>query len=295
MDLTRPSELKPFLAAHGLHLSKRFGQNFLIDRNHLMRVVETADVRPDDLLFEIGPGVGTLTVELAQRAAKVLSVELDRGVLPALRETTAPYSNVEIVEGDALRLDLPTFLPERWGVPSENALGKVAANIPYNITSPILVLLLENRRFFRSVTLMVQREVADRLRAKPGSDDYGALSVFVQFHAAVSVAGIVPRRAFFPPPKVDSAVIHLVPYATPPVETPDPDLFLLISRAAFGQRRKTLQNALTNAGTLPFDRERILAALAASGVDGQRRGETLSLEEFAAISRVLYALKTAVH
>jgi 16S rRNA (adenine1518-N6/adenine1519-N6)-dimethyltransferase len=285
MDLTKPSELKALLSAHGLHLSKRFGQHFLVDRTHLLRVVDTAQVGPEDDVFEIGPGVGTLTVELAQRAAKVVSVELDRSVYPVLAEVVAAYGNVTAVQGDALRLEFGELLGEHWG---EGQTGKVVANIPYNITSPLLIKLLESKRLFRSITLMVQKEVADRLRAKPGSEDYGSLTVFAQFHAAVSVAATVPRGAFFPPPNVDSAIVHLVPRAAPPVAVPSEEAFFAVSRAAFGQRRKTVQNALTNAPALDFPRERIVAALAAAGVDGQRRGETMSLDEIAAVTRALY-------
>lgn len=286
MDLTKPSELKRLLAAHGLHLSKRFGQNFLVDRVHLMRVVDTAAVGPEDHIFEIGPGVGTLTVELAQRAASVVSVELDRSVIPALTAVTVDYPTVTIVQDDALRIDLPAFLGERWG----QTPGKVVANIPYNITSPLIVKLLENKRLFRSITLMVQKEVADRLRAKPATDDYGALSVFAQYHAEVTAPFVVPKGAFFPPPKVDSAIIHLIPRDAPPVEVPSDAAFFSVSRSAFGQRRKTLLNALTNAEALPFAREDIHSALETAGIDGQRRGETLTLEEIAAVTRVLYRL-----
>jgi 16S rRNA (adenine1518-N6/adenine1519-N6)-dimethyltransferase len=285
VDLTKPSELKRLLAAHGLHLSKRFGQNFLVDRIHLMRVVDTAGVGPEDRVFEIGPGVGTLTVELARRAASVVSVELDRSVIPALTAVTVEFPHVAIVQDDALRLDLPAFLGDRWG----DAPGKVVANIPYNITSPLLIRLLENKRLFRSITLMVQKEVADRLKAKPASDDYGALSVFAQYHAEVTAPFVVPKGAFFPPPKVDSAIVHLIPRAAPPVDVPSDDAFFAVSRSAFGQRRKTLLNALTNAEALPFSREQIVAALETAGVDGQRRGETLTLEEIAAVARALYS------
>jgi 16S rRNA (adenine1518-N6/adenine1519-N6)-dimethyltransferase len=244
-----------------------------------------AQVGPEDNVFEIGPGVGTLTVELAQRAAKVVSVELDRALYPILTEVIAPFPNVTVVQGDALRLDLAAFLREQWG---EGQTGKAVANIPYNITSSLLVQLLESKRLFHSLTLMVQKEVADRLRAKPGGDDYGALTVFAQYHATVTVAAVVPRGAFFPPPKVDSAIVHLVPRIVPPVDAPSEEAFFAVSRAAFGQRRKTLQNALTNAPALPFPRETIVAALAAAGVDGQRRGETLHLEEIAAVARALF-------
>ena len=291
MDLTQPSQLKRLLNQHGLHLSRRFGQNFLVDRTHLMRVVSSAEIGAGDSVFEIGPGVGTLTLELAARAARVVCVELDRTILPALRAVTASTGNVAVVEGDALRLDLPTFLREHLGEPPY----KVAANIPYNITSPILVMLLENKTLFQSITLMVQREVADRLCAPPDTPAYGALSVFIQFHATAEVAGIVPKGAFYPPPKVDSAVVHLIPRPAPPVDVPSEADFFRVSRAAFGQRRKTLSNALANAPTLPFDRETVQAALATAGVDGGRRGETLSLAEIAAITRALpFAASPAV-
>ncbi len=268
-------------------LSKRFGQNFLVERVHLERVVDTAQVGPDDLILEIGPGAGTLTLELAKRARRVATVELDRGLLPVLADVLAPYSNTSVTQADALKLDLPAFLREQFGAETSPADVKVVANIPYNITSPLLVKFLEVKPAFASITLMVQKEVADRLRAQPGGDAYGSITVFAQFYAEVSVAGIVPRGAFFPPPKVDSAVLHLIPRTAPPVEVPSEAAFFAVSRAAFGQRRKTLSNALTNSPKLPFDRETILAALVEAGIDGQRRGETLSLAEIAAIVRAL--------
>jgi len=288
VDLTKPSELKRLLLAHRLHLSKRFGQNFLVERVHLERAVTAAEVGPEDRILEIGPGVGTLTVELAQRAAKVAAVELDRTLLPVLAEVLAPYGDrVTVTSADALKLDLPVFLREQFGEAVGTAGVKVVANIPYNITSPLLVQFLEIKPPLRSVTLMVQKEVADRLRARPGTDDYGALSVFVQFYAEVSMVSVVPRGSFFPPPKVDSAIVHLVPRTTPPVAVPSEPIFFSVSRAAFGQRRKTLSNALTNAPSLSFDRPTVDAALGVAGIDGQRRGETLSLEEIAAIARAL--------
>ena len=285
MDLTKPGDLKRLLEAHGLHLTKRFGQHFLTSRVHLEKVIEAASVGAGDFIFEIGPGVGTLTVELAQRAAKVVSVELDRGIVPLLTENVAAFPNVTIVQADALKLDLPALLDEQWGVGTR---GKVVANIPYNITSPLLVKLLETKDRFSSLTLMVQKEVADRLRAAPDTANYGSLTVFARFYAEITVPASVPRGAFFPPPKVDSAVIHLVPHPVPPVEVPSAEAFFLISRAAFGQRRKTLLNALTNAESVPFDRERILSALEAVKIDGQRRGETLNLNELASLTRALF-------
>ena len=282
MDLTHPSNLKRLLQAHGLQLSKRFGQNFLVDRSHLMRVVEAAQITSADNVFEVGPGVGTLTVELAQRAKRVVSVEFDRAVLPALAETIAPFENVIMVQADALKLALGDFLPLHFGAEP----AKVVANIPYNITSPLLVQMLPNQRFI-SLTLMVQKEVAQRLTAVPDTENYGSLSVFAQFYAHVSMAGVVPRGAFYPPPRVDSAVVHLMVRAAPPVAVPNETAFFAVSRAAFGQRRKTLLNALTNAPTLDFSKEQIAGALAACGIDGIRRGETLSLSEIAALSFAL--------
>lgn len=268
-------------------LSKRFGQNFLVERVHLERVVDTAQVGPNDRILEIGPGAGTLTLELAKRARRVATVELDRGLLPVLADVLAPYTNTSVTQADALKLDIPAFLREQFGAEISPSEVKVVANIPYNITSPLLVKFLEVKPPFASLTLMVQKEVADRLRAQPGGDAYGSITVFAQFYAEVSVTGVVPRGAFFPPPKVDSAVLHLIPRPAPPVDVPSEAVFFAVSRAAFGQRRKTLSNALTNAPSLPFDRETILNALSEAGIDGQRRGETLSLPEIAAIVRAL--------
>ena len=283
MDLTKPSELKAVLSRHGLMLSKRFGQNFLVSRSHLLKVVEAADVQAGDRVFEIGPGAGTLTVELASRADRVVAVELDRSLPPVLGEVLAPFPHATLVMGDAMKLDLPAFLREHLGEPPY----KVVANIPYNITSPILIRLLEHKALFVSITLMVQKEVAERLKATPGTAAYGSLSVFAQYQAEVSVAAIVPRGAFFPPPKVDSAVIHLIPRPVPPVDVPSDAAFFRVSRAVFGQRRKTLANALMGASPGGFAKEEVASALAETGVDGTRRGETLTLAEIAMLTRAL--------
>lgn len=286
MDLTKPTDLKRLLQTHGLHLTRKLGQHFLVDRTHLLRVVETASVGPDDAVLEIGPGVGTLTLELARRAARVVAVELDRGLLPVLGGVLAPFPHAVVVHADALKLDFGALLSERLG----DGRCKVVANIPYNITSPLITRLLEHKDRLVSITLMVQKEVALRLKAAPGTSDYGSFSVFAQFHADVSVAGIVPRGAFFPPPQVDSAIVQLLPRPSPPVIVPSEEEFFLVSRAAFGQRRKTLANALVGAPGLMFDRTAIDAACAAAAVDGQRRGETLSLDEIAALSRALFGV-----
>jgi 16S rRNA (adenine1518-N6/adenine1519-N6)-dimethyltransferase len=269
-------------------LSKRFGQNFLVERVHLERVIESAGVGPDDRIVEIGPGAGTLTIALAERGACVAAIELDRGLLPVLADALGPYSErVSVTQADALKLDLSSFVEAQFGIGVSPADVKVVANIPYNITSPLLIKLLQTAPAFQSVTLMIQKEVAERLCARPDDAEYGALTVFVQFHARIAITGTVPRGAFFPPPRVDSAIVHLVPHPVCPVSVSSEAAFFAVSRAAFGQRRKTLANALTNAPTLPFDREAVLAALAVAGVDGVRRGETLSLSEIAAIADAL--------
>lgn len=274
MELTRPSELKALLERHGLQLSRRFGQHFLVDRNHLEKIVAAAALTHDDTVLEIGPGAGVLTRELAARAGAVVSIELDRNLPPVLAEVMAEFDNWRLIEADALKYDWSTL-----------GATKVVANIPYNITSPLLVRMLEQRPPFASITLLVQKEVADRAKATPDSDAYGSLSVFMQFYAAVFVPALVPRGAFFPPPKVDSAILHLVPHPQPPVDVPSPEAFFAVSRAAFGQRRKVLLGALSHGMDRP--RDQILAALEATGVDPQRRAETLHLEEIAALARAL--------
>jgi 16S rRNA (adenine1518-N6/adenine1519-N6)-dimethyltransferase len=274
LDLTRPSDLRPLLERHGLSLQKRFGQNFLISRPHLERIVATAEVTEADTVLEVGPGAGVLTRELATRAGRVVAIELDRTLLPLLSESLDGLSNVTLIEGDALSVALPP------------GIDRVVANIPYNITSPLLVRLLSHRPAFHSLTLLVQKEVAKRLIATPGSPDYGALTVFLAYHGNARIALSVPRGVFLPAPKVDSAVIHIAPHATPPVEVPSEEALFSVSRAAFGQRRKTLANAL--AAGLERDRGEIERVLISEGIDPMRRGETLSLVDFATISRRLF-------
>jgi 16S rRNA (adenine1518-N6/adenine1519-N6)-dimethyltransferase len=279
IDLTKPSELRPLLARHGIELSKRFGQNFLVSRVHLEKAVAAAGITDSDFVFEIGPGAGVLTIELARRAGRVLAVELDRKLPPVLAEVMAEFPNFTLIQDDALKMSWDGLFPIDQTI-------KVAANIPYNITSPLLVKLLEHTPKFASITLLVQKEVADRLKSGPNDDFYGSLSVFTQFYASVTVPVSVPRNAFFPPPKVDSAVIHLIPHRAPIVETPSPEAFFAVSRAAFGQRRKMLLGALSHGMDRP--RPEILAALETANVAGDRRAETLTLAEIAAISRALF-------
>jgi 16S rRNA (adenine1518-N6/adenine1519-N6)-dimethyltransferase len=281
------AQLRPLFDKYGIQPTKRFGQNFLIDQNHLRRVVDTAQVEAGDCVLEIGPGAGSLTKALAEKGARVLALELDPYLLPLLGEVLAPYPNATVLQTDALKEDLGVLLPRHFG---EGKPVKVVANIPYNITSPLLIQFLTHTPKFASITLMVQREVAERLRAAPDTDNYGALTLFAQFYASVTLAAIVPKQSFLPPPKVDSAIIHLVPHATPPVEVPTPESFFTLTRAAFGQRRKTLNNALQSV----VEKEKLQEALERVGIDGIRRGETLGASEYAALARFLHLQEIAV-
>lgn len=258
---------------------KRLGQNFLIDRNVLNRIVDAAAIEAGSSVLEIGGGFGVVTRELAAWAERVVCVEADRALEAILRETLAGLENVEVVIADFLKLDLARMIEERGG-------GKwvVVGNLPYYITSPILVKLVEARRQLARMVLMVQREVADRLQARPGTDDYGALSVYVQYHCEMNSVLSVSRNVFYPVPEVDSELIRLVPRPSPPVAVQDEGLFFDIVRSAFGKRRKTLLNALSSSAGLAWNRDRAERALTAAGINAGRRGETLSMEEFARIA-----------
>lgn len=285
MNLSSPAAIAALLRRHNLHPRRRFGQNFLVDANTLAKIVTAGALAPGDAVLEIGAGLGVLTRALAEAvtpAGRVVALEIDTGLLPALAETVGELSQVEIVPGDVMALDWPAFLGAHFTGPSPIS---VVANIPYNITSPLLTALLDQRGRFARIVLLVQKEVAARLGAKPGTPDYSALGVFTQFHAQVETVGIVSRRVFFPPPDVDSAIVRLTPHAAPPVAVPDESLFFAVTRAAFGQRRKALLNALSGDPALGWSRERVAATLAAAGIDAGRRGETLSLEEFARLAQ----------
>ncbi len=276
MNLTAPSQVRALLKRYGLRPNRRLGQHFLIDANVLAKVVAAAELGPLDNVLEIGPGLGTLTHELARRAGRVVAVELDRALLPVLEETLAGLDNVTVVHGDAVRVDLAALC-------GGTAAWKVVANLPYGVTGPVVARLLESGRFALLV-VMVQLEVAQRMLAGPGSRDYGAFSVLVRYYAEPELVARVPATAFLPPPEVGSAVVRLRARAAPPVDA-DPRAFFAVVRAAFGHRRKSLRNALQaglaatarDAGRLPRE----------AGLDGERRGETLSLEEFAALARSL--------
>lgn len=270
------------LKTFNIHMSKKLGQNFLIDADIVRGIVDAADICPGDRVLEIGPGIGTLTQGLAEAGAEVTAVELDKKLPAVLARTLEGYDNVHIVPGDILKVNIPEIMgPEPF---------KVAANLPYYITTPIIMTLLERRLPISRLVTMVQKEVADRMVAAPGTKAYGALSVAVQYYTRPHVELDVPPRSFIPAPDVDSVVIVCDVREKPPVETTDEKLFFRVVRASFGQRRKTLSNALKGAG---FDKELIRQVLPAAGIDGSRRGETLSLDEFAAIANAIYVNRTS--
>ena len=285
MNLSSPAAVAALLKRHDLRPRRRFGQNFLVDGNTLAKIVTAGALGPGDAVLEIGAGLGVLTRSLAEAVTaggRVVALEIDADLLPALAETVGELPQVQVVPGDAMALEWPTFLDAHFAGAGPVS---VVANIPYNITSPLLTTLLDQRGRFARIVLLVQKEVAARLGAKPGTPDYSSLGVFSQYHAQVETVGIVSRRVFFPPPDVDSAIVRLTPHAAPPVAVADEALFFAVVRAAFGQRRKALLNALSGDPALGWDRERAAAALAAAGLDPGRRGETLSLEEFARLAQ----------
>ena len=288
-NLSSPAAVSALLKKHDLHPRRRFGQNFLVDGNTLAKIVTAGMLVPGDSVLEIGAGLGVLTNALAGAVTptgRVVSLEIDENLLPALGETVEDLPQVKIVLGDAMALDWPAFLEEHFG---DAAKVSVIANIPYNITSPLLTTLLDQHGRFTRIVLLVQKEVAARLGGKPATPDYSALSVFTQFHAQVETVGIVSRRVFFPPPDVDSAIVRLTPHTAPPVAVLDEALFFAVVRAAFGQRRKALLNALSGDPALGWSREQAAAALVAAEIDPNRRGETLTLVEFARLARPLAA------
>ena len=271
-----PKVTRHILSAFHLRASKRLGQNFLVDAGVVRAIVDAADLSPADTVLEIGPGIGTLTQGLAESGARIVAVELDKKLPAVLAETLKGYDNVTVVPGDILKLDILRIL--NLGVGER---FKVVANLPYYITTPILMALLEQHLPIERMVTMVQKEVAVRMTARPGSKDYGALSVAVQYHTDAHIVMDVPPRAFMPAPEVTSAVIACRVCETPAVHPTDEKLFFRLVRAAFGQRRKTLLNALTGAG---LTKELCRAGLAAAGIAESLRGEQLSLADFAQLS-----------
>ena len=261
------------LKTFNLRADKRLGQNFLVDEQIVNQIIAAAELDADDTVLEVGPGIGTLTQALAKTGAQVVAVELDRRLLPVLAKTLAGYDNIEIINEDILQLDI------RKAVPKENF--KVVANLPYYITTPIIFNLLEQKLPMERMVAMVQKEVAERMVAKPGGKDYGALSVAIQYYTEPEISFLVPPASFIPPPSVESAVIVCKRRQKPPVQIVNEKLFFRVVKAAFSVRRKMLSNALKNMG---IDNEQAAAWLELAGIDGKRRGETLSLAEFAALT-----------
>ncbi len=282
-NLGIPRNTIEVLQRHNFTFQKKYGQNFLVDPNVLERVMDAAGVSGEDCVLEIGPGIGTMTQLLAERAGKVVAVEIDRNLIPILEETLSPYSNVTVINEDILKLDVEETIRVR----GEGRPVKVVANLPYYITTPIIMSLLEGGAPLESITVMVQKEVAERMQAGPGTKDYGALSLAVQYYSRPEVAANVPPNCFIPRPNVGSAVIRLTRYGTPPVQAADPGKLFTVIRASFNQRRKTLANSLGNAPGLLASRERVAGILEEMGLPAMIRGEALTLEQFAELSNRL--------
>ena len=278
--LSNPKETIQVLQKHEFQFKKKFGQNFLIDPHVLDKIVDAAQITKDDFVLEIGPGIGTLTQYLCENARQVLAVEIDDKLIPILKETLQPYDNVEVLHGDILKQDIQQIADTY----NDGKPIKVVANLPYYITTPIIMELFESHVPLANVTVMVQKEVADRMKAEPGTKDYGALSLAVQYYAKPYIAAFVPPNCFMPRPNVGSAVIRLDCLASVPVEVHNEKLMFRLIRASFNQRRKTLQNGIANSAELSFTKEQAARAIEQAGFDVRIRGEKLGLEEFARLA-----------
>ncbi len=286
-NLGNPKNTIEIIQKYEFMFQKKFGQNFLIDTHVLEKIISAAGITKNDCVLEIGPGIGTMTQYLAENAGHVVAVEIDRNLIPILKETLADYDNVTVINEDILRVDIKALAEEyNGGKPI-----KVVANLPYYITTPIIMGLFESGVPIDNITVMVQKEVADRMKEGPGSKDYGALSLAVQYYAEPEIVANVPPNCFIPRPNVGSAVIRLTRHKEMPVEVKDPAMMFKIIRASFNQRRKTLQNGLGNAPELPYTKEQIAAAIAEMGLTPTIRGEALSLAQFAQLSDILGEMK----
>ena len=281
--LGSPQNTIAVLQKYNFVFQKKFGQNFLIDTHVLDKIIRSAEITKDDFVLEIGPGIGTMTQYLACAAGKVVAVEIDRALIPILADTLEGYDNVTVINEDVLKVDISKLAEEQNG----GRPIKVVANLPYYITTPIIMGLFEKNVPIKSITVMVQKEVADRMQVGPGTKDYGALSLAVQYYAKPYIVANVPPNCFMPRPKVGSAVIRLERYEEPPVQVKDERLMFRIIRASFNQRRKTLANGLKNSPELDFTKEEIEEAIETLGKGASVRGEALTLEEFARLSDVL--------
>lgn len=284
-DIATPARTRAILDKYGFSFKKSLGQNFLIDTNILRRIVDHADLTEESGAIEIGPGIGALTEQLARRSKKVLAFEIDQRLLPILEETLSPYPHVSIINEDVLKADVKTAIEQEFEGINDIM---VVANLPYYVTTPIIMKLLEDKLPIRGIVCMLQKEVADRISARPGTKEYGSLSIAVQYYTEAETAMIVPKTVFVPQPNVDSAVIKLTKRKEPAVAVKSESFFFKVTKASFAQRRKTLLNNLTS--QLPGGKqkkEHILSALEQADVEPGRRGETLSIEEFARLSDAL--------
>jgi 16S rRNA (adenine1518-N6/adenine1519-N6)-dimethyltransferase len=284
-DIATPGRTREILEKYGFSFKKSLGQNFLIDTNILRKIVDFAELSEETGAIEIGPGIGALTEQLARRAKKVVAFEIDQRLLPILADTLSPYGNVRIIHQDVLKADIHRVIAEEFTDVNDIM---VVANLPYYVTTPIIMKLLTDRLPIRGIVVMLQREVADRISAKPGTKDYGSLSIAVQYYTEAETVMTVPRTVFIPQPNVDSAVIRLKKRQQPPVEVEDESFFFQVVRASFAQRRKTILNNLVH--NLPNGKamkEQIERVLTETDIDPRRRGETLTMKEFAALSNAL--------
>lgn len=285
--LGNPTGTIEVLRKYNFNFQKRFGQNFLIDSNILEKIVSAAEITKDDCVLEIGPGIGTMTQYLAENAREVIAVEIDKALIPILEDTLSPYDNVIVINEDILKVDIRKLAEEK----NQGNSIKVVANLPYYITTPIIMGLFESHVPLKSITVMVQKEVAERMQVGPGTKDYGALSLAVQYYAKPEVVAYVSPECFIPKPNVGSAVIRLDRYDNPPVQVENEEFMFKVIRAAFNQRRKTLANGLGNASDLNITRQQAQDVLRDLDLGTSVRGEALTLEEFAKLSNYLYSLR----
>ena len=285
--LGNPQNTIAVLQKYNFSFQKKFGQNFLIDTHVLDKIIRAAEITKDDYVLEIGPGIGTMTQYLANAARKVTAVEIDKSLIPILADTLQEYDNVSVINEDVLKVDIAKLAQEE----NDGRPIKVVANLPYYITTPIIMGLFESHVPVKSITVMVQKEVADRMQVGPGTKDYGALSLAVQYYARPYIVANVPPNCFMPRPKVGSAVIRLERYEEPPVQVEDEHLMFRIIRASFNQRRKTLVNGLVNSPEISFGKEEIISAVEKLEKGASVRGEALTLEEFAALSNFMSEMR----
>ncbi|WP_273327398.1 16S rRNA (adenine(1518)-N(6)/adenine(1519)-N(6))-dimethyltransferase RsmA [Vallitalea guaymasensis] len=284
--IASPKKTIEIIKKYDFAFQKKFGQNFLIDSHVLNKIITSSNITKEDVVIEIGPGIGSLTQQLAENAKQVIAVEIDKKLIPILEDTLSDYNNITIINEDILKVDIVKLVEEK----NDNKPIKVVANLPYYITTPIIMGLFESNVPVDSITVMVQKEVADRMKAKPGTKDYGALSLAVGYYSEPYIVANVPPNCFMPRPKIGSAVIKLTKHKQPPVDVEDAKLLFKIIRASFNQRRKTLINGLYNNLDGMFDKDQLKQAIENIGLKLNVRGETLSLEEFSNLANELYKL-----